>query len=176
MWMSSISQSPNQRSPDYVGQRAGWCHTFWQHDKKPKRETERGREIISPSFGVLSWRSAGPNTHTHTHYGPLYTSPNLAANNKALSETFITFINKSQWLMLALFFGISNKVWHIYTLGQRSQSPIKHVWEDRWLRRTHIHTRSLAEEKEINQTMPCSCFSVQVITSKVPSCPICSDI
>ena len=140
------------------------------------RSTGEG-EIISHRFGVLSWHSGGMNTHTRTDTPrTLYASPNLAANNKALSETFMTFINKSLWLMLALFFGISNKVWHIYTLGQRSQSPIKHVWEDRWPRRTHVHTHSLTEEKEITQTMPCSCFSIQLITSRAPSCPICRDI
>lgn len=74
---------------------------------------------------------------------------NLATNNKVLSETFTTFINKSQWLMLALFLGISNKVWHIYTLGQCSQSPIKHVWQDGWPPRAH--TNSHVGEKKGNE-------------------------
>lgn len=73
---------------------------------------------------------------------------NLATNNKVLSETFTTFINKSRWLMLALFLGISNKVWHIYTLGQCSQSPIKHVWQDGWPPRAHTCTHKLTCRKK----------------------------
>lgn len=62
--------------------------------------------------------------------------------------------------MLALFLGISNKVWHIYTLGQCSQSPIKHVWEDGWPPRALAFTHTLACEEwgGINQTKPSSCF------------------
>lgn len=83
---------------------------------------------------------------------------NLATNNKVLSETFTTFINKSQWLMFALFLGISNKVWHIYTLGQCSQSPIKHVWQDGWPPRAHTNSHVGEKKKEMKQTKPSSCF------------------
>lgn len=154
MWMSSVSQSSNQRSRDYVGHRAVWCHTFWQHDKKRERRQKNCKR------NNLKGSSCYHDTSvkwTHTKDPSL----NLATDNKALSETFMTFINKSQWLMLALFFGISNKVWHIYTLGHCSQNPIKHVGKDRWPWNTHNHTHRLVGKKEIYQTMAHSCFPLK---------------
>lgn len=117
--------------------------TRWQkaEARVVAQERARAREGAQGCYPdtVVKW------THTKDP------SQNLATNNKALSETFMTFINKSQWLMLALFLGISNKVWHIYTLGQRSQSPIKHVWEDGWPPRAHACTHSHVGEKKGNE-------------------------
>lgn len=155
--MSSISWSSNRWSPHRSGQRAKWCHTFWQHEKGPKRGTERKVNSFHGFWGAVMMQSWLKLTQ--------YVTPNLAAHNKTLSETFMTFINKSPWLMLALFFGISNKAWHIYTSGQSSQSSIKHVWKDRLPWSTHEHRLAHAK-KEINKAKYSSCFSIHFLTSK----------
>ena len=82
--------------------------------------------------------------------------------------------------MLALFFGISNKVWHIYTLGQRSQSSMKHVQEGRFPPRAQIHTQSPADKQQhktdIHNTMQWSSIFIQFTTSRANSCWIDCEI
>ena len=68
---------------------------------RERRSTREG-DNFSEVWGAIMTQCWTEHTHTclqytHTHtVRTLYTSPNLAANNKALSETFMTFINKSR--------------------------------------------------------------------------------